>query len=226
MDENKSIFQKALSRFTHEFANGDVIRKYAESGYSIPEIQKHLDFPTPAEQVRKIAWNHLLETGQILLGEPGFEDNGRYEYVKEVSPYGRTSFRKVKIEEEEDISWKVVDCEPDKLNNYLEGVDDVMYAQIPFGLLRYQDSERYQKMLETLPKKEADFIDSFFVERKCVYYRLNRRMARILKRLMENGLYHGKFYPSACDGDDNNKTDSERNYGEKSQVIRRLLERR
>ena len=194
MDKNKSIFQKVLSHFTHEFANGDVIKKYAEQGYSISEIQEHLDFPTPADQVRKIAWDHLLATNQILLSEPGSEENERYEYVKDISAYGKVSFRKVKIKENDCISWTVMDSEKSKLEDYLAGSDNVIYAQISFGLLRYQDPEQFQRILKALSRKEADLIDSFFVERKCVYYRLNRRMARILKRLLEADLYHGKLF--------------------------------
>lgn len=106
----------------------------------------------------------------------------------------RIFVKKVKIKENDCISWTVMDSEKGKLEDYLAGSDNVIYAQISFGLLRYQDSEQYQKMLEKLSEKEADFIDSFFVERKCVYYRLNRRMARILKRLTEADLYHGKLF--------------------------------
>lgn len=194
MDKNKSIFQQVLSHFMHEFANGDVIKKYAEQGYSISEIQEHLDFPTPSDQVRKIAWDHLLVTNQILLSEPGSEENERYEFVKDISSYGKVSFRKVTIKEDNCISWTVMDCEKSKLEDYLAGSENVIYAQISFGLLRCQDPEQFQKILKALSGKEADLIDSFFVERKCVYYRLNRRMARILKRLMEVDLYHGKLF--------------------------------
>ena len=87
-----------------------------------------------------------------------------------------------------------MDSEKSKLEDYLAGTDNVIYSQISFGLLRCQDPEQFQKILKALSGKEADLIDSFFVERKCVYYRLNRRMARILKRLLEADLYHGKLF--------------------------------
>lgn len=196
MDKNKSVFQQVLSHFTHEFANGDIIRKYAEKGFSIREIQEHLDFPTPSNQVHEIAWNHLLSINQILLSEPGSSQSNRYKYIKEISSYGKVSFRKVRIEDENDTSgsWTVLKFSTQELESSLIDSDAVLFAQIPFGLQRFREPEQYQKLLATLSERDADFIDSFFLERREVYYRLNLRMTRILIQLSKNDLYHGNLY--------------------------------
>lgn len=41
------LFRQVLKHFTHEFSNGDLIRKYADQSCSVEEIKAHLDFPTP-----------------------------------------------------------------------------------------------------------------------------------------------------------------------------------
>lgn len=195
MDDGR-FFQQALSRFTHEFANGDLIRKYADKGYSISEIKEHLEFKSSREQIHEIMWKHFLATNQILYAEPGQGNEERYEYVKDISPFGKVSFRKVKIVEEQNDQNKYVETPYNKktFSDYLVNPGKKIYVEIPFGLLRYRDKDRYQELLDSLKKKDAQYIEEIFIERRLVYYRLNARMAEILIHLLENDFYHGKVY--------------------------------
>ena len=138
----------------------------------------------------------MLSINQILLSEPGSSQSNRYKYIKEISSYGKVSFRKVRIEDENDRSgsWTVLKCSLPELESSLIDSDAVLFAQIPFGLQRFREPEQYQKLLATLSERDADFIDSFFLERREVYYRLNLRMTRILIQLSKNDLYHGNLY--------------------------------
>jgi len=92
----QDYFKSALSDFTHEAASGGAIRHLADLGYTVSQITKQLTFPTPPERVRREVWERLLDTGVILLEEPGGgTQRERAVYVEEHDPYGRTSFRRV-----------------------------------------------------------------------------------------------------------------------------------
>lgn len=66
----QKYFKKALSDFTFEMASGGAIRHLADRGYTVGEIVKMLDFPTPYERVGDLVRKHFLETGVLLLDEP------------------------------------------------------------------------------------------------------------------------------------------------------------
>ena len=70
MGENR-YFQKALADFVHEAAYGGAVRHLADRGYTAKQITDRLDFPAPYEKVRQAVWEHLADTGVILLEEPG-----------------------------------------------------------------------------------------------------------------------------------------------------------
>ena len=52
-EEKSTFFQKALAHFTHEFANGDIIRRYVDRGYSITEIKAKLELQQTIANQRK-----------------------------------------------------------------------------------------------------------------------------------------------------------------------------
>lgn len=163
-------FRKALSSFIYDFASGDSIRRYAKQGMSVNQIKEALSFPTPIDKIRETIWNYYLSTNRILLEKPGKENLKQYKYVKELSSYGKISYRKIEIKE---IS---------------EDVQSI-YVEIPFGLIRYKNPEQYQEILNALSPDQRDFIDGLFQKRCLVYYRLDEQMERILQRLSEKHLY-------------------------------------
>lgn len=191
----RSIFHQTLGHFLHEFASGDIIRKYTDCNYSIKEMKQHLDFPTPLSEIYRIAWTHLLSTGQILLNRPDYNNFQKFEYVKDISPYGKVSYRKVPIQSiETQIAFHEYDCNLALLNEANNNFDQTIYVEIPFGVLRYKDKEMYHQILKCLEESDADYIDSMFTERKYIYYRLNEKMSRILTVLINNDLYHGIIF--------------------------------
>lgn len=91
-------FKNALANFTHEAASGGAIRHLTDLGCTVDQITKQLTFPTPRERVRRQVWERLLDTGVILLEEPGSgKQREKAVYVEERDPYGRTSFRRVAL---------------------------------------------------------------------------------------------------------------------------------
>ncbi len=94
--ENQNYFNQALSNFMFDVASGGAIRHLADLGYTVDQIRKHLDFPTPYDRIQKTVWEHFVQTGVICLEEPGIGVKPEeYEYVTEYDSYGRKSFRRV-----------------------------------------------------------------------------------------------------------------------------------
>lgn len=189
-------FKQALSQFVHEFACGDEIRKYAGMGMSLKQIKERLTFPAPAEKIYETVWKYYLSTKRILLEEPGKEEMEKYEYVREISSYGKVSYRKVKAGKNEDkVCWTKKQWAPEDVVT-LGGKDfsRTVYAELPFGLIRYKDEGIYQEMLACLSANQADFIDGLFQKRCKVYYRLDEQMKNILLNLNEKHLYEGSLF--------------------------------
>ena len=92
------IFEKTLSGFVQDFANGDAIRHLADKGFTVPEIKSRLDFPASQTLVAKTVWEHFVATGKILPGPPETAKKEKVSYVKEIGEYGRVSFRQVREE--------------------------------------------------------------------------------------------------------------------------------
>ena len=67
----KKYFKNALSDFTFEAASGAAIRHLADLGYTVKQITERLTYPTSYERVQKVVWEHLVNTGVLLLKEPG-----------------------------------------------------------------------------------------------------------------------------------------------------------
>lgn len=92
----QEYFKSALSDFTYEAASGGAIRHLADLGYTVKQICEQLSFPTPYARVQKTVWQRLLDTGILLVEEPGSgtaRQPKNVEYVMERDKFGRTSFR-------------------------------------------------------------------------------------------------------------------------------------
>ena len=155
------IFKKALADFTLDFASGDAIRALAEKGYSVSEIHKRLDFPTPVEKIRDTVWKHFIDTGVILLEAPSAEPQKHVTYEKVQDSLGRTSFKQVVTEDTE-------------LKEYVE---------IDFGKRIYQNKNAFEKSLEALSPEDRQYILDLPWPLTNVWHVKNERMERILKKL-------------------------------------------
>ena len=115
--------KNALANFTHEAASGGAIRHLADLGYTVDQIAKQLTFPTPLERVRREVWERLLDTGVVLLEEPG-NGNRREKpvFVEERDQYGRTSFRRVAMADglQQAVLWKECSFKKEETQNQSE----------------------------------------------------------------------------------------------------------
>lgn len=199
----QEYFQSALADFTFEAASGGAIRHLADLGYTVKQITQQLSFPTSCERVKKVVWDHLLETGVLLLEEPG--SGSRKEspaYVVEHDKYGRTSFRQARAEREqtEKIFWKESIFEPERdgrLAGYLEekcmeNGEQESYIFCDFGrMLREKDG---RQTLQVLNQRQRDYLEGFFQDKAGCYHRLDRRMREITVKLYETGKFNSCCY--------------------------------
>ena len=154
-------FKKALADFTLDFASGDEIRALADKGYSVSEIHKRLDFPTPVEKIRDTVLNHFIDSGVILLDAPSAESQKRVTYEKVQDSLGRTSFKQVVVEDNEARE----------------------YVEIDFGKKIYKDKNAFEKSLEALSPEDRQYILDLPWPLTNVWHVKNERMERILKKL-------------------------------------------
>lgn len=201
----QEYFRQALSNFTFEVASGGAIRHLADHGYTAEEISKLLDFPTPLERIQDTIWKHYLDTGVLLLDEPGTgKKRDRYEFVTEYDEYGRKSFRRVTVADfrEEPIIWKESAFQEERDGSVFSFLSKhccrnqqtFAYLSCDFGLRSKREPARFLEELQVLEKPDRDYILGLNWERRLVYHRLDRRMQRIVSKLYQNGAYHGCCY--------------------------------
>ena len=105
----QDFFHAALANFMFDTASGGAIRHLADRGYTVAQIMKHLDFPTPYDRVQQTMWEHFVQTDVLRLEEPGTAKlHEKYDYIAEYDQYGRKSFRRVTLMSacEEPILWQ------------------------------------------------------------------------------------------------------------------------
>ena len=200
----QSYFQNALSNFVHDAASGGSIRHLTDQGYTVKQISKLLDFPTPIERVRRQVWERLLETEVILTAEPGSKPREKAEYVREYDRYGKSSFRRVmKITEDVSVAhWHeiVINCTDQKKTHSLladkiaENGENRSYAACEFGLLLRKDPMHFSEQMMALDKAQREYIEGLPWEVNQVYHRLNSRMLEILLKLSSKGLWRGDCF--------------------------------
>ena len=161
---SNKFFNQALADFTMDFASGDAIRSLADKGYSVEEIYKRLDFPTPKEKIRDMVWKHYIECGIIKLEDPAnSSSNKRVTYEKVQDNLGRTSFKQVVIEEDESKE----------------------YVTIDFGKRLYKDKEAFLKELDILNPGDRQYILDLPWPISTVWHEKNERIERILSQIGE-----------------------------------------
>lgn len=93
-ESDNRYFQSALSDFTFDVACGGAIRHLADLGYSAEEIKERLDYPTSLSNVKNALRKYEEEKKALSEGKP------KMKIVKEYDEYGRSSFRQVKVDED------------------------------------------------------------------------------------------------------------------------------
>lgn len=201
----ENIFQKALSNFTYEAASGGAIRHLTNLGYTVKQITERLSFPTPYEKVQKTVWEQLLDTGVLLLEEPGNKiQREKVSYVKEYGKYGKSSFRRItdKIVDMEPVYWKEKCFRRERdgnLASYLkmkcdENEPGAAYVFCDFGVRIKREKIKFMELLQVLNEHQRDYISGLPWEDRGVYHKLDLRMREIVVKLYENDGYHGSCY--------------------------------
>lgn len=197
----QEYFQSALADFAFDMASGGAIRHLADQGYTVEEIRKRLDFPTPPERVAQTMRKHFEETGVLLYGKPGQDGQERYAWVTEYDRYGKKTFRRMSLAE--DNAFPAIQKERSyrkEIDGNLQDLlaarcaqngEETAYASCDFGLLRMRAPGQFDRALACLPKRHRDYILEIFTQRKAAWHRLDRRMREIVAALYENGEYHG-----------------------------------
>lgn len=188
----QEYFKQALRSFAHEAASGGAIRHLVDLGYTAGQITGLLAFPTPYEKVRETVWKHLVDTGTVLLEEPGSgQGQEKGIYVKEYDAFGRASFRLAAGGGREQVPFR----ESRFCEGKYRGLADFLaekcagngtassYISCDFGLPGWRGGDR----LLPLDKKQQDYVMGLPWEAKRCYHRLDRRMREIATRLYEAG---------------------------------------
>lgn len=200
----QDYFKQALKNFTFDVASKGAVCHLADSGFTVDQIMKKLDFPTPYDRVQQTVWEHFLDTGYLLLEEPGKEKRQeKFSYVTDYDQYGRSSFRRVTVSElvSEAICWKERDFKKEENSLFscltrlcAENGEADAYVSCDFGLRSKREPERYLKDLQALDDYQREYVMGMPWERKMVYHRLDQRMREIVARLYEQDTYHGSCY--------------------------------
>lgn len=174
INEKGDIFRKALKNFMFDVASGGAIKHLTDKGFTTKEIKEKLDFPTPENVIMEASWNRLVSKRIILLEDPNEKlPEQNYKYVKVYGKYGKTSLKRVLIDENEN------------------GINDIKkedYAPINFGVLIYKDQKAFEKSLNVLEERDKDYILGLPWPKKIVYHKMDNRMKRILRKLRkQNG---------------------------------------
>lgn len=201
----QEYFKNALSDFAFEAASGAAIRHLADLGYTVKQIMEQLTYPTPYERVQKTVWEHLVNTGVLLLQEPGSEGQKRnVTYIKEYGKYGRASLRQVVLPEDdkEMLHWKRYSLKESDIREFsavlvemcAKNGEENSYISCDFGMCLKKEPDKLMDVWKRLDDRQKDYILGLPWEEKIVYHRLNQRMRDIVIRLRENGWDCGNCY--------------------------------
>ena len=201
----QDYFKNAISNFTFETASGGAIRHMADLGHTIKQITQKLSFPTPYERVQRAVWEHLLDTGVLLLEEPGSgKSRERVSYVRDYDKYGKPSFRRVVLPDDskEVLCWKEKyfggGAGSERAALLREKCDEngyeTSYVSCDFGLRVKREPERFAQSLQALEEDWRDYILGLPWERRIIFHRLDGRMREIIVRLYENGDFQGNCF--------------------------------
>lgn len=173
MSDEPGYFENAMSDFIHEMASAGAIRHLTDAGYSIEQIMKELDYPTPRERVEQTVYRHMTESGILLPNLPMEKEAMRQCRLKIPSIKELSNILQEKIHE--------------------NGVEN-SYVSCPFGAYTQGKSEVLRQQLSCLTNREQEYILGIRWEPEVMYHRLNSRMLEIGKYLAVNSELEMEFY--------------------------------
>ena len=189
-------FKEALTQFSQDVASGGAIRHLTDIGYTARQIVDALDFPTPYAVVQRVMWEHLTDSGVILLDEPGSKPRTKKgAFVKEYGQYGRVSFRRLSepCDAAPEICWQEYRYQPfmGDMRSFLrtkceKNGETNAYVSLEPG--------RYRKERWELGSDSAEYLAGLPGEVGLIYHQLGGRMQRILCELYDQGAYEGTLY--------------------------------
>ena len=142
------------------------------------------------ERVSRAVTDYLLERN-ILRREPpdNREIRKDYTYVQERGKFGKTSFRRIALEEKEEAEeepWNKEGAE-----DFFQSRRDVIaYVSCDFGLPANESGMD----ITVLNERQQEFLSGICWERMRMYYRLDKQMEEIIRKLLEEGQYSGVVY--------------------------------
>ncbi len=169
--KQQDYFNEALSNFMFDMASGGAIRHLADRGYSVDQIIKTLEFPTPRDRVEKTVYQHMLDTGMLRtsIGEGDMT-------VRQIE--------KMQVYKLNHVLSEYIDKNGEK-NSYM---------LCPFGAWKRADRERYLDKLSCLTKREKEYIMGIRWEQQEMYHILNSRMLEIGVQLTVHSSLDTRFY--------------------------------
>lgn len=189
----ESYFQKALSNMVFETACGASIRSMVDRGCTTKQIVEQLDYPMSFERARRAVTDYLLAQDSLRRKPPeAGEAKETYTYVQERGKLGKTSFRKVVLQEKGEAEGKPWRKEAVEVFLKLpkEKRDVMAYVSCDFGLPEKESGID----LSILNERQREFLEGIWWEGRRMYYRLDKRMEDIVRKLQENGQYAGEVY--------------------------------
>jgi len=161
-----TYFQKALAKFTVEFAAGDAIRLLSDKGFNVEEIHDKLSFPVARKTIGELVWSHYLDNGTICLFDPERQSKKLVTSYKKVqNSYGKVSFLQV----QKDIR--------------LTGE----YVRCDFGKRLYCNREEFLDRINRLDERDRNYVLGLPWPLEPVYHIKDERMMRIIQILEGSG---------------------------------------
>lgn len=158
MSGQSDYFQKALSDFIHDAANGGAIRHLIDRGYSIEQIMRELDYPATKERVQETAYKYMTESGILLTALPVAEEDMHRTILKKADKKTIRTSLSEKIQKN------------GEKNSYIE---------CQFDRLMKKDQEEKGRLLSNLTAREKEYLSGIPWKQTCMYHRLNGRMQEI-----------------------------------------------
>lgn len=209
IDQDRNVFQSALSDFAFDAACGGAIRHLADSGFTAKQIMERLDYPVSGERVRKALYRYLCDSCVILEKSPEEElPEAKPEYVLEYDAYGKPSYRRKNAEDAggnlpgrdpAGAAWKEIVYDPAagagaELAAFLAGKcsqgGEAVYISCDFGI----PDSMAAKGIPLLNGRQQEYLKGIPWPRRRVYHRLDHRMKEILCSLYERHAYEGSCY--------------------------------
>ena len=196
MSGEQKYFQEALSDFMFDVASGGAIRQMANRGYSVDQIMKSLDFPTPRERVEQTVYRHLLSCGILLEHLPCEETAFKQKrLLLDGTGQPAPASKKTLFSGQRQLTHSAREKLSQQLKEHLqENGEENSYILCPFGEWKKYHKEKLPDLLYPLNDREREYIMGIPFARNVMYHRLSGRMYEIGMKLVLGGVMEGRFY--------------------------------